>query len=129
MQTSLLLGKSCLQNSLQFGWVQFAEAKKNHPKVAAAARRGLLAPKLGQRVLKRLDQALHILGRHLNPVGRDTRALRVLGRVLQADERLAVHDAGADAGELEGEGRGHGDMVAQKRKPPEGGFTLALCGR
>ena len=45
------------------------QTKKNHPKVAAVARCGLLAPKLGQRVLKRLDQALHILRRHLDPVG------------------------------------------------------------
>lgn len=112
MQTSLLCGKSYLQNSLQFWRVQFAKAKKNHPKVAAVARRGLLAPKLCQRVLKRLDQALRILRRHLNPVGRDARTVRVLGSVLQADERLAVHDAGANAGELEGEGRDHGDMVA-----------------
>lgn len=44
--------------------------------------------------------------------------------MLQAYERLTVHDAGADAGELEGEGRGHGDMVAQKRKPPKGGLMV-----
>lgn len=73
--------------------------------------------------MKRVDQALHILRRHLDPFGRDKRALRALGRVLQADESLAVHDAGADAGELEGEGRGHADMVAQKRKPPESGLV------
>ena len=68
MQTSLLSGKSYLQNSLQFGRVKFAEAKKNHPKVAAAASRGLLASKLSQRVLKRLDQALHVLATALDPV-------------------------------------------------------------
>lgn len=95
---------------------------KKPPEGDLGGRRGLLAPKLGQRVLKRLDQALRILRRHLDPVGRDMRAIRVFGRVLHADERLAVHDAGADAGELEGEGRGHGYMAAQKQKAPKGGF-------
>lgn len=50
------------------------------------------------------------------------RAGRARGRVLQADEQLAISDTGADVGELEGDGGGHGYIAAQKRKPPEGGL-------
>ena len=44
-------------------------------------------------------------------------ALGIFGRVLQADERFAVNDSGADACELED--RGQDDVVAQKRKLPK----------
>lgn len=61
----------------------------------------LLAAQLGQRVLQRLDEPLNVLWRHLNPGRGDGQASRCLGRVLEPDERLAAHDARADAGELE----------------------------
>ena len=74
----------------------------------------LLAAQLGQGVLQRLDQPFHILGRHVDPGRGHRQARRCLGRVLEADERLAAHNARADAGELK-EGRGsHGAMVASK---------------
>lgn len=74
----------------------------------------LLAAQLGKRVLQRLDQPLHILRRHIDPSRGHRQTCRCLGRVLDADERLAAHNACADAGELK-EGRGsHGAMVAWK---------------
>lgn len=74
----------------------------------------LLLTQRGQRVLQRLDQSFHIPGRHIDPGRGHRQTCRCLGRVLEADERLSVHNARADAGELK-EGRGsHGAMVAWK---------------
>lgn len=61
----------------------------------------LFASQLGERVLKRLDEPIKVLWRHLDPGGRDGQAGGCLGRVLEAYERLAALDAGANAGELE----------------------------
>lgn len=92
----------------------------NRPRAPGRAGLALLATQFAQRVLQRLDQPLYVLGRHLNPGGRDRQAGRCLGRVLESDERLAALDASANAGELEQGCRSHGAIVAWK-KPARGG--------
>lgn len=61
----------------------------------------LLLPQLRQCVLQRLDEALDILRRHLNPGGGDWQTRRSLSCVLQANQWLPILGASPDAGELE----------------------------
>lgn len=82
----------------------------------------LLAAQLGQRVLQYLDQLPNVLWRHLNPRGRDGQASGCLGCVLETDERLAVLNASANAGELEQGCRSHTPIVHEK-SPHKAGFV------
>lgn len=68
-----------------------------------------------QRVLQRLDQSYRGLWRHLHPVVFDLRLAFSPGCVLQADERLAIHDASADACVLEARCGGHGCYGGMKK--------------